>query len=101
MDEAAVRIAAANQWLEAVDLVLLRPPVLSPAREPMPVPIGALGAIHLATALIWRERVGALTELVTTRRLASPHAPSASTFEAPEPRRKLPPGGPAASASLR
>ena len=65
MDEAAGRIGAVNDWLEAVDLVLLRPPVLSRAAEPMPLAIGTLDAIHLATALIWRERVGSLPQLVT------------------------------------
>ena len=65
IDEAAERIGAANDWLEAVDLVLVRPPVLSRASEPMPMPIGTLDAIHLATALIWRERVGALPEMLT------------------------------------
>jgi predicted nucleic acid-binding protein len=65
LDEATERIGVANEWLEAVDLVLLRPPVLSRASEPMPMPIGTLDALHLATALIWRERVGALPEMVT------------------------------------
>src|SRR4051794_39918994 len=65
MDEAATRIGAVNEWLEAVDLVLLRPPVLSRASEPMPVPIGTLDALHLATALLWRERVGTLPEMAT------------------------------------
>ena len=65
LDEAAERISAVNEWLEAVDLVLLRPPVLSRASEPMPMPIGALDAIHLATALIWRDRIGPLPELAT------------------------------------
>jgi hypothetical protein len=65
MDEAAERIGVVNQWLEAVDLVLLRPPVLSRASEPMPMPLGTLDAIHLATALIWRDRLGPLPQLVT------------------------------------
>jgi hypothetical protein len=65
LDEAAERIGVVNEWLEAVDLVLLRPPVLSRASEPMPMPIGTLDAIHLATALIRRERVYALPEMVT------------------------------------
>jgi predicted nucleic acid-binding protein len=63
--EAPKRIAAANAWLEAVDLVLVRPPVLSRASEPMPMPIGTLDAIHLATALIWRDRFGPLPQIVT------------------------------------
>ena len=65
MDEAAERIAAITEWLEAIDLVLLRPSVLSRASDPMPMPIGVLDAIHLATALIWRERMGPLPELAT------------------------------------
>ena len=65
MDEAAERAAAVNEWLEAIDLELLRPPVLSRASEPMPMPIGTLDPIHLATALIWRDRVGPLPELAT------------------------------------
>jgi predicted nucleic acid-binding protein len=65
LDEAAERISAVHHWLEAIDLVLLRPPVLSRASEPMPMPIGTLDAIHLATALIWRERMGTLPEMAT------------------------------------
>ena len=64
-DEASERLRAVNEWLEAVDLVLLRPPVLSRAAEPMPMPIGTLDAIHLATALIWRDRMGPLAVMVT------------------------------------
>ena len=64
-EEAAERIGAVNTWLEAIDLVLLRPPVLSRASEPMPMPIGTLDAIHLATALIWRDRMGPLPEMAT------------------------------------
>lgn len=64
-DEAAARLRTVNEWLEAIDLVLLRPPVLSRASEPMPMPVGSLDAIHLATALIWRDRVGPLPEMVT------------------------------------
>jgi predicted nucleic acid-binding protein len=63
--EAATRQRAVADWLEAIDLVLLRPPVLSRASEPLPTPLGTLDAIHLATALIWRERMGALPALAT------------------------------------
>lgn len=65
MDDAAERIALVNEWLEAVDLVLLRRPVLSRASEPMPMPLGTLDAIHLASALLWRDRIGPLPQLVT------------------------------------
>lgn len=63
--EAAARLRAANQWLEAIDLVLLRTPVLSRASEPMPMTLGTLDALHLATALIWRDRMGSLTTMAT------------------------------------
>ena len=53
------------EWLEAIDLVLLRPPVLSRASHPFPTPLGTLDAIHLATALTWRERMGPLSTLAT------------------------------------
>ncbi|MBI3262812.1 MAG: type II toxin-antitoxin system VapC family toxin [Acidobacteria bacterium] len=56
-EEAAARLLVVTEWLEAIDLVLLRPPVLSRASEPLPTPIGTLDAIHLATALIWRDRM--------------------------------------------
>lgn len=64
-EEAATRFRIVNEWLEAIDLVLLRPPVLSRASEPMPMPLGTLDAIHLATALIWRDRIGPLPTLAT------------------------------------
>jgi predicted nucleic acid-binding protein len=61
LEEAAARRRAIGEWLEAMDLVLLRPPILNRASEPLPLPLGTLDAIHLSTALIWRERFGALT----------------------------------------
>jgi predicted nucleic acid-binding protein len=63
--EAAVRLKVVADWLEAIDLVLLRLPVLSRASEPLPTPLGTLDALHLTTALIWRERVGALPIMAT------------------------------------
>ena len=65
MEEAAERLRVVSDWLEAIDLVLLRPPVLSRASEPLPTPLGTLDAIHLATALIWRERMGGLRTMAT------------------------------------
>lgn len=64
-EEAAARLRTANEWLEAIDLVLMRPPVLSRASEPMPMPLGTLDAMHLATALIWRDRMGPLPAVAT------------------------------------
>lgn len=57
-DEAATRIGVLKDWLEAVDLVLLQRPILARASEPFPTPLGTLDAMHLATALVWRDRMG-------------------------------------------
>jgi len=65
LEEAADRSRAVGEWLEAIDLVLLRAPVLRRASEPLPMPLGTLDAIHLATALAWRERMGALPAVAT------------------------------------
>jgi predicted nucleic acid-binding protein len=64
-EEAAARWRTVSEWLEAIDLVLVRPPVLSRASEPMPMPLGTLDAMHLATALTWRDRVGPLPAMAT------------------------------------
>jgi len=57
VDEAALRRQMVTEWLEAVDLVLLQRPVLARASEPLPTPLGTLDALHLATALVWRDRM--------------------------------------------
>lgn len=57
VEEAASRRATATLWLEAVDLVLLQRPILERASEPFPTPLGTLDALHLATALVWRDRM--------------------------------------------
>ena len=57
-DEAASRSTAVVTWLEAIDLVLLRSAVLTRAGEPLPTPLGTLDALHLASALVWRDRMG-------------------------------------------
>jgi predicted nucleic acid-binding protein len=57
-DDVAARSRVVTDWLEAVDLVLLRAPILSLAGEPLVVPLGTLDAIHLASARIWRDRLG-------------------------------------------
>ena len=56
-EEAASRFSVVKDWLEAVDLVLLRRPILARASEPFPTPLGTLDAVHLATALVWRDRM--------------------------------------------
>ena len=64
-EEAAASLRVVIEWLEAIDLVLLRPPVLSRASEPLPTPLGTLDAMHLATALVWRDRMGVPIIVVT------------------------------------
>lgn len=56
-EEAAARRAVVNEWLEAVDLVVLQRPILARASEPFPTALGTLDALHLATALVWRDRM--------------------------------------------
>jgi predicted nucleic acid-binding protein len=64
-EDAVERLKIVADWLEAIDLVLVRPPVLSRAGDPMPTSLGTLDAIHLATALIWRDRVSSLGVVAT------------------------------------
>jgi predicted nucleic acid-binding protein len=64
-EEAAARLRVVTQWLESIDLVLLRAPVLSRALDPLPLPLGTLDALHLATALTWRDRIGPLPVMAT------------------------------------
>jgi predicted nucleic acid-binding protein len=57
-EEAADRGVVVATWLNAFDLVLLRSAVLTRAGEPLPTPLGTLDALHLASALVWRDRMG-------------------------------------------
>lgn len=64
-EEAAARMQIVTEWIDAIDLVLVRAPVLSRAGAPLPIPLGTLDAVHLATALTWRDRVGPLPIVAT------------------------------------
>jgi predicted nucleic acid-binding protein len=57
VEDAASRREATTEWLEAVDLVLLQRPILARASEPFPTALGTLDALHLSTALVWRDRM--------------------------------------------
>jgi len=57
--EIAVRREAVFRFLESVEVVELTRPVLGRAAQPLPTALGTLDAIHLATALLWKERNGA------------------------------------------
>lgn len=65
LQDTAASLERVQDWLQSVDLVLLRLPILQRASEPLPTPLGTLDALHLATALIWRDRMGAPLMLTT------------------------------------
>lgn len=64
-DDAALRLQLVDEWLEAVDLVPMQGAVIRRAGEPLPVPLGTLDAIHLATALVWSDRAGTVDVFAT------------------------------------
>ena len=60
--EIARRRAVILQAVDLLELVEIDPVVLDRAAQPLPTEIRTLDAIHLATALLWRE--GSTAELV-------------------------------------
>ncbi len=48
--------------LDGMELIELGPMVLSRASQPLPAELGTLDAIHLVSALLWRDTAG--TDLV-------------------------------------
>jgi uncharacterized protein len=61
LDDAEIseRREAVFRLMEAIEVVELTRPVLARASQPMPTALGTLDAIHLATALLWKDRSGA------------------------------------------
>jgi predicted nucleic acid-binding protein len=57
--DVAVRREAVYRLLDEISLVAPGRAVLGRAAQPMPAPLGTLDAIHLATALLWRDTTGA------------------------------------------
>lgn len=53
--ELARRRASVIALCDHLDLVAVDDAVLSRAAEPFPTPLGTLDAVHLATALLWRQ----------------------------------------------
>lgn len=78
--EAETRGAKVRDWLDTVDLLLVRGPILSRASDPLPAPLGTLDAIHLVSALAWRDRLGD-TLVVATHDTALGLAARAYGFE--------------------
>jgi uncharacterized protein len=60
--EVASRRATILALLDSLELVEIDSAVLTRAAQPMPTELGTLDAIHLATALLWKETTR--TELV-------------------------------------
>ena len=58
----ALRREAVYRLLETMEVVEPSRAVLARASQPLPIELGTLDAIHLATAILWRER--AATDLV-------------------------------------
>jgi uncharacterized protein len=56
--ELARRRETVFRLLESLEVVEVTAPVLARAAHPLPTELGTLDAIHLATALLWREHRG-------------------------------------------
>ena len=52
----AIRREAIFRLLEGLEIIELTHPVLARASQPLPTTLGTLDAIHLATALMWKEQ---------------------------------------------
>jgi len=55
----ATRRATILSLIDAIEIVEIDTTVLDRAAQPMPTELGTLDAIHLATALLWKESTGA------------------------------------------
>jgi predicted nucleic acid-binding protein len=64
-EELAERRTAVYRLLEACEVVDVARPVLRRASESFPTPLGTLDAVHLATALLWRDTTGSPLILAT------------------------------------
>ncbi|MEO7793325.1 MAG: PIN domain-containing protein [Thermoanaerobaculia bacterium] len=63
--EIARRREAVFLLLETIEIVDLTRPVLDRAAQPLPTTLGTLDAIHLATAMLWRDANNADLVLAT------------------------------------
>jgi predicted nucleic acid-binding protein len=54
-EQVAARRTAVYRLFEGVEVVDVGRPVLRRASEPFPTPLGTLDAIHLSTAMAWRD----------------------------------------------
>jgi predicted nucleic acid-binding protein len=63
--DVAARRAAILSLIASLELVELDAAVLDRASQPMPTELGTLDAIHLATALLWKEMTGTQLTMAT------------------------------------
>jgi uncharacterized protein len=77
----AKRRATVLALLDSLELVEVDAVVLDRAAQPMPTELGTLDAIHLATALLWRELTG-ISPVMTTHDAALAVAARAHGFTA-------------------
>jgi len=75
----AARREAAFRVLEGLETIEITRVVLARAAQPLPTPLGTLDAIHLVSAMGWREQFEAL--IFATHDLALAAAARASGFE--------------------
>lgn len=64
-EELAERRTAVYRLLEGVEVVDVSRPILRRASEPFPAPLGTLDAIHLSTAMGWRDTRGEVLTMAT------------------------------------
>jgi predicted nucleic acid-binding protein len=64
-DDLAERRAAVFGLMAAMEVVEVTRSVLARASQPLPTALGTLDALHLATALLWREQSDAELALAT------------------------------------
>lgn len=63
--EVATRRAAVLALIGSLELVEIDSNVLERAAQPMPTELGTLDAIHLATALLWRDQAAVTVTMAT------------------------------------
>lgn len=59
------RREAVYRLMESIEVIAITHPILSRASQPLPTALGTLDAIHLATALLWKERAGEAVSMAT------------------------------------
>ena len=64
-EEVAIRRSTILSLIDSLEIVEIDSSILGRAAQPMPTELGTLDAIHLATALLWKESVGAAPVMAT------------------------------------